>query len=387
MKLSSKQSLDDTVGRVLVFLNELMARLLGAILRIDHSLRRAPDAIIITKMLGLGSLLMAADAIIAIRTRYPSAKLILVCSNSLEKEARTFELFDEVWPIDDRSFLRLCVTSLHALRKSWKIKRLWSVNLEVYSRLSTIFSLWTLAKNRFGFYFSEVKFKYTLNTHHVYFNQHRLAYDNYEQMALAMGATVSEIYRLPVKADPRAQLRYIAVNNSCSELAKERVIPKDTLIAVLLHIVKDSTLDIALIGSRPDFDYNEALMLEPALLPIRHRIINVAGKYPFPDFLGFLKNSCAMMLTIDSGPLHFAYRLNMPTISVWGPTAPETRIPAAFAHEHIYLAAPCSPCVHHTDVLPCGGDNFCMKHITASSITIAIQSTLFAHYAGRFAVS
>ncbi len=387
MKLTSKQFIDNFFGSALIFLNVLLARILGFILRINHSLKAEPDCIIITKMLGLGSLLMAADAILAIKKRYPQAKIVLVCSLLLEQEAGRLELFDEIWAVNDLSFLKLFLSGLKTILKSWRQKRLWTVNLEVYSRLSTIFSLWTLATNRFGFYFNEVKFRYTLNTHHVYFNQMHLAYDNYEQMAKAMDAEVNEIYRFPIPKDIAPALRFIAINNNCSELAKERIIPDDILIEALQQIATATTLDIALIGSRADFAYNERLSAHPKLESLRHRIINVAGKYPFLDFLYFLKNECAAMLTIDSGPLHFAYRLDMPVVSVWGPTHPETRIPPSFPHEVLYLSVPCSPCVHHTDILPCGGDNFCMKNMNAALISQAVQLTLQRQYAQRFSVS
>lgn len=386
MKLSNKQFIDNVLGSVLIFLNVVIARIFGFILRLDHSLKKSPDCIIITKMLGLGSLLMAADAILAIKKRYPDARLVLVCSSLIEKETKALALFDEVWAIDDRSFWVLVKSAFTTLVKTWKFKRLWTVNLEVYSRLSTIFSLWTLARNRFGFYFNEVKFRYALNTHHVYFNPMHLAYDNYEQMALEMDAPVKDIYRFPVPGGSQS-LQYIAINNNCSELAKERIIPDDILITSILEIAAVTTLGFVLIGSKADHDYNEQLMQHPRLQEIRGRMINIAGKYPFLEFLNFLKKECAMLLTIDSGPLHFAYRLDMPVVSVWGPTHPETRVPPAFKHEILYLAVHCSPCVHHTDILPCGGDNFCMKNINAALLSHAIKHTLQIHYERKFDVS
>lgn len=387
MKLSSKKFIDNILGSALILLNTLIARLLGFLLRRDHSIRRAPQCIIVTKMLGLGSLLMAADAILAIKQKYAQAKLVLICSALLQEEVKALQLFDEVWAIDDRSFFRLISSALSVLRKGWSHRHVWTVNLEVYSRLSTIFSLWTFARNRFGFYFNEVRFRYLLNTHHVYFNPMHLAYDNYEQMALALGAPLTAVYRFPIQGAPPQDHQYIAINNNCSELAKERVLPDDLLIQVMLEVSAATSLGFALIGSKADFAYNEHLYNHPGLQTIHHRIINIAGTYPFLGFLNFLKRECALMLTIDSGPLHFAYRLNMPAVSVWGPTDPATRIPSAFAHPVLYLGVPCSPCVHHTDILPCGGDNFCMKNINAIEIALAVKSSLQTYYGHRFELS
>jgi ADP-heptose:LPS heptosyltransferase len=378
MKLRTKEYIDAFAGNLLIALNVIPVRVAGFLLRRDHSLRTPPSCIIITKLLGLGSLLMATDAILAIKKKYPKARLVLVCSNTMRNEALHLALFDEVWGLNDSSFSGMALSFSGILLKSWRIRNKWVVNIEVYSKLSTIFSLWTFAQNRFGFYFNEVRFRQSLNTHHVYFNQSALAYDNYKQIANAMHATVDEIYRLPVRDDKSVGYakKFIAINNNCSELAKERLIPIDTLLDVIRQLLQDPSIQITLIGSRQDHAYNESIVNNPALKPFEGRIDNIAGIYSFIDFVTILKNNCLLMLTIDSGPVHFAYRLQLPTVSVWGPTRPDTRIPPDFPHPTIYLHAPCSPCVHQTNILPCGGDNFCMKNIQAAEIVAAVKNEL-----------
>ena len=67
-----------------------------------------------------------------------------------------------------------------------------------------------------------------------------------------------------------------------------------------------------------------------------------------------------------------ARKLGLPTVSIWGPTNPASylKIPAAQENRHLfhYNKVACSPCVHHHEQLPCGGNNFCMKDMAASSI-------------------
>ena len=86
------------------------------------------------------------------------------------------------------------------------------------------------------------------------------------------------------------------------------------------------------------------------------------------------------MVTIDSGPLHIARKLGLPTVSVWGPTDPGNLLKVQEGeenrHQYEYLQVHCSPCVHHHEKLPCGGYNFCMKNISAQSIIDKIQIVL-----------
>lgn len=379
MKLKTKEWIDFFVGNILIAINVIPVRILGLLIKRDHSLKQNPSTIIFTKLLGLGSLLMAADSVLAIRKKYPSSRIVLICSKSISEEVRVLSLFDEVWQLDDSGFTKMLYSFFEILMKSWKSGSRWTVNLEVYSRLTTILSVWTFSRNRFGFYFSEVKFRHLLNTHHVYFNQMLLVYTNYEQMANAMNAEVNERFVIPlrsVNSNKENTSKYFAINNNCSELAKERILPPAIMGGVIRKLLKEYEYNIYLIGSKVDYISNEDLINNYGLQEYSSRIKNIAGIYSFSEYLNILQNSCLLMLTIDSAPLHISYRLNLPTVSLWGPTNPITRVPEMFQHEIIYLHPNCSPCVHHVNILPCGGDNFCMKNITELSIIAAIKKEL-----------
>jgi ADP-heptose:LPS heptosyltransferase len=107
-------------------------------------------------------------------------------------------------------------------------------------------------------------------------------------------------------------------------------------------------------------------------------VVNCAGKYEFEEYYRFLYDECAIMITIDSAPLHIANKLNIPNISIWGPTSPQSRINLDSGNEFIYLAVKCSPCAHFVDKLPCGGDNFCIKNMTTDLISQKIKTLLSA---------
>jgi ADP-heptose:LPS heptosyltransferase len=87
-----------------------------------------------------------------------------------------------------------------------------------------------------------------------------------------------------------------------------------------------------------------------------------------------------LLVTIDSGPLHIARKLGLPTVSVWGPTNPGNylKIHPGEEKRHLYHYEPvaCSPCVHHFETLPCGGNNICMQKITAAAVIKNIETLL-----------
>jgi hypothetical protein len=52
MNLQLKQWIDGTIGRGLAAINVVLVRGVGLILKRDHSLKEAPDNILVIKMLG-----------------------------------------------------------------------------------------------------------------------------------------------------------------------------------------------------------------------------------------------------------------------------------------------------------------------------------------------
>lgn len=383
MKVQAKQVIDGLLGSFLVFLNLLIARPLGILLRRDHTLRKDPDSIIVIKMLGLGSLLLASDALVSLKKRYPKAKLILICGKGVAPGITPIKLFDEVWATDDKNFFVLAKSSLQILIKTWQQKNKWVVDFEVYSKLTTIYSLWTFALNRFGYQLQKVHFRNFLNTHNAYFNQFSLVQDNYKNLVRLMGVEEFTEFTIPIEngkgREFEADKKYIAINNTCSDLSYMRKMPLDILAAVCTLIIEKTPYNIALTGAPSDQKENQDF-LEQHLATHKNRVRNIAGELSIAQYYEFLHNDGVMMLTVDSAPLYIALKTGLPTVSVWGPTDPEHRFTkdtwdSTRLKVH-YLAAHCSPCLHHTKVLPCGGDNFCMKNMQATAIFSKIEGVI-----------
>lgn len=353
-----------------------MARTMGFLLRRNHKISLPPKEICIIKLLGFGSVVMASDAIYSIKAKYPQAALSIICSKGIEEGIRSLKLFDKVMVVDDTNFFSLLGSAFRILGRQLFIRRLWIADLEVYSKLTGILSLWTMALNRFGFYFNQVAFRYNLYTHNVYFNTTINVEDNYGEIVKAMGVTDFVPFTIPGFAPRKGgkNYGYIAMNNTCSELAQERKLTEAQLIQICDWIITHTPYKVALLGAPSDAAGNLALIKNSRLAA--DRVVNFAGVYAFDDYYRFLYDECAMMVTIDSAPLHIANKLNIPNLSIWGPTSPQSRIDTTSDNLFIYQAVKCSPCAHFVDKLPCKGDNFCIKEIALSSITSSIQHIL-----------
>ncbi|HEY4108851.1 glycosyltransferase family 9 protein [Puia sp.] len=381
MEVRVKQKIDYFVGYALIGLLMPFTRLLGITLRRDHSAKEPPRRILFIKLMGLGSLIVASDAITAMRTRYPGARLILLTDANIAAGITPFELFDEIHVVNTNRLTTTAGDVLRFLVRCWRWRNLWVIDLEVYSKLTTVFALMTLARNRFGFSLAPVLFRKYLNTHNIAFDQEAFLEDNYSQMAREVtgGPLPTPI---PVTRHGHLDKSYIILNNTCSNLANERKLPDKTISEICRWILENTAYDLALLGTAADKEKIDTLISEtPELHRLERRIVNYAGRAEdFPAYYSFLRDQGVCLVTIDSGPLHIARKLGLPTVSVWGPTNPENywKIPAAEQDHHLYYYSktPCSPCVHRYHPLPCGGNNFCMKNIPSAIIIGKIRQLL-----------
>jgi hypothetical protein len=131
----------------------------------DHALSVRGDITVI-KVLGGGSLVMALPALLGIRYTYPTVKIRLLTTGAVKPFAETLGVFDEILVLDDRSFVGLVTSSLRCLRTCFGNDTV--IDLEIYSRLSTVLGIFTCARNRLGFFLKKWVFD-TSSTHIAFF--------------------------------------------------------------------------------------------------------------------------------------------------------------------------------------------------------------------------
>ena len=382
--LATKRWIDKQIGSLLLAGLGGPARLLGWLLGRAHGFDPPPQHVVCIKLMGIGSVLLAADALAALRVRWPEARLVLLTSRSMVEPLRATGLFDAYLVIEDRSPMRLFVSAGRALVACWRLPGRWVFDLEVYSRLTPVFSLLTLARNRFGFVVDVVGQRRHLNTHNVFFNRLRSVSDNYAELVQAAGAQPTpHTWSFPAYPQPRKPHRrpYLAINNTCSALSLERKLTDEQLADVCRYLRTNGPWKLALLGSPADRPALEQWRQQH--LPDAEGIEIVAGSLGFPEYYTFLYEQCAGLLSIDSAPLHMGRRLGLPVLSVWGPTHPLNYLyplresdSGAVLDQVLYLAVACSPCVHHSEVLPCGGHNICIRNLNPFQLHQALDQWL-----------
>jgi heptosyltransferase-2 len=99
--------------------------------------------------------------------------------------------------------------------------------------------------------------------------------------------------------------------------------------------------------------------------------INLAGKTNLKEAV-YLISQCRLFISNDSGLMHVAGALNIPTIALFGSTNPATTAPVGNQSFVIRREVSCSPCLKKT----CPTDFRCMKLISADDVFRAADNLL-----------
>jgi heptosyltransferase II len=101
------------------------------------------------------------------------------------------------------------------------------------------------------------------------------------------------------------------------------------------------------------------------------KCINLCGKTSVREAV-YLISQCKLFISNDSGLMHIAGALNVPTVAIFGSTNPVTTSPAGAKSMIVRHDVPCSPCLKKE----CSADFRCMKLISIEDVLQA-ASKLF----------
>ncbi|MBI5893798.1 MAG: glycosyltransferase family 9 protein [Deltaproteobacteria bacterium] len=145
---------------------------------------------------------------------------------------------------------------------------------------------------------------------------------------------------------------------------------KERFAAAIDEIGRQGLGDPVIFGSsRDEFLIKDILMLVKSIKPF------VVLNEPVKKFAAFIK-SCGVFLCNNSGPLHLAAAMSVPTVSTMGPTDYDLWRPLGNKNIVIRKTLECSPC----NLADCK-EHKCMEMITVDEVIEAVKKQLkeYAH--------
>ncbi|MBE9547676.1 MAG: lipopolysaccharide heptosyltransferase II [Proteobacteria bacterium] len=128
--------------------------------------------------------------------------------------------------------------------------------------------------------------------------------------------------------------------------------------AVADRLIEDFSTPVILFGSADDRDSTDRVQQNS-----KNALINLAGKTNLKGAISLIAR-CSLFISNDSGLMHVAGALGIPTIAIFGSTNPVTTSPVGEKSIVISKGVPCSPCLKKE----CPTDFRCMDLIGVDEI-------------------
>ena len=127
---------------------------------------------------------------------------------------------------------------------------------------------------------------------------------------------------------------------------------------------------IVVVGGKEDAETGDAIVQG-----IGSGCLNLAGQTSLIETAAILARS-NLLISGDSGVLHLAVGLGIPTVSLFGPGIADKWAPRGKGHAVLNMNLPCSPCTHFGTTEPCLRQAECLQQITSESVANAALLSL-----------
>ena len=354
-----------------------------------------PRNVLIIKFFGLGSITLASALVSSIRGTYKDSKIIFLTFRDNLEILKILSLADKVLIIETKNPFVLIGSIWRAVLYCHRQKIDIAMDIEFYSKFSTIMSFLSGAPLRMGFYMSRF-WRASLVNVPICFSYSRHILEMYGMFAGALRIEDKNLYikKVIITDDQKTEVLKLLKNKNipdlkktaglhihASELALFRRWPLPKFVALAeLFLTQHSQWNIILTGVKSEEAYSREFL---SLLPSQWhgRVINLTGELTLDQTLALL-SQLPLFITNDTGPFHLAKAVDTPTVSLWGPSSVDLYGPYQQEndfHDVIYKRFPCSPCLYSYRKEPgsfCGQKAPCMQAIEPSEVMRVIAQRL-----------
>jgi ADP-heptose:LPS heptosyltransferase len=401
MRVETMRAVDRLLGRPLAW---LLTRVRGVV---GDAAPPAPDdvrSVLFVKLSEMGALVLSTPAFAEARRVFPNAKTWLVCFDENAEIAEIAGGFprERIVAVKPSGPLGTMWGLFRAILRLRRERFDVIVDLEYFSRVSTIFAFLAGGKVRAGFHRFESEGLYCgdLYTHRAGWNPYLHVAQLYVVLVRAAAADprnepllkerVPEMSELsfpryaPSDADLRGVgaalaaagvpdgARLLLVNPNSSDLLPLRRWPESHFVDLCRRLAARSPDAWVVLTGAP----HEAALADRILASLRGsggvvRCASIVGKTSLRELLA-LFTIAEVLVSADSGPPHFAALTQIRGVTLFGPETPRLYGPITPRNTALTAGLACSPCIHawNRRVSTCT-DNVCMQRITPDDVADA----------------
>lgn len=315
----------------------------------------------------IGDAVMTLPAVASVRSAYPGAHLAILAKPPVTEIYRLFSAADEIIPYENKYDTPLGV---FRLAQALRLKKFDAVILLQNAIEAAIMSRAAGIRVRAGFNADGRGF---LLTHAIrrtgeIFKVHQIDY--YLEMVKALGcanvdralhleafispATSREILAKYLPGDSRG---IIGLAPGATYGPAKKWLP-ERFAQTADRLGRDLNAQVVLFGGKTDRETADEVQNNA-----QTNLVNLAGITNLNETIHLI-SQCRIFISNDSGLMHVAGALNIPTVAVFGSTNPVTTSPPGEKTILVRKPVPCSPCLKRT----CPTDFSCMTSITVDDV-------------------
>ena len=171
-----------------------------------------------------------------------------------------------------------------------------------------------------------------------------------------------------------AHLPLIGINPGATYGSAKRWLP-ERFAEIIIKIIDEAHGNVILFGGEAEVEIADEIISEvkkTRSTDIESRILVMSGKTSLRE-LASLIAQCSAFITNDSGPMHMASALLVPTVAIFGSTNRHATGPFGKGHRTIFRDLPCAPCMQRK----CREEHLeCMTGISAGEVFNALREVL-----------
>lgn len=341
--------------------------------------------ILIIKLWAIGEVILSTPVIKTVKENFPKSFVAVLVGKKSAEILKNNIYIDKLIPVDEKLFLDFKISQIISL-----IKHIKKMNFDIlinmhHSVLLTIFSLLLYIPFRVGF---NRNGEGVTNTIYVKPSHKKHKIDEYLSLTEAIGLKSSS-------KQPNIFLNEDEISYA-NKFLKGNGINKDTLLIGMLPAgsgdIASRKMDIDMSRKVWDIEYytqlanilieknnatiiffggeNEKKFKKIISDRVKNNFIDAIGKLNLKQ-MGAAAKKCNLVITNDSGPMHLLWALNIPIITIFGPTNPDICGPLNSKSIILRKKMPCSPCFRNDkfpNFFPKCNNIKCMKDITPENV-------------------
>lgn len=387
-----------------------LAKPLCAVLSAFDRLRRlrarpaddGPRRIVFVKLIEMGSTVLACPAFAEAEKLVGRDNLFILvfAPNRAILDVLPYFRSENVIAVDDRNLASFAISLLRALFRTWREGIDTAIDMEGLTSASAAITYLTGARRRVGLFnfTNQGPYRGRLFTHELNYGFQRHVSRQFLALVRAAASDTRDVpllkeripdeaidlpHFVPSSADRDEVLRLLPegatdgplllLNPNCSDLLPLRRWPGERFVELGRRLLAEIPgASIAVTGAPEEAE--EAARIAAAIHP--QRAVSVAGRTPLRQLLA-LYGIADLLVSNDSGPVHFAALTPVRVVALYGPETPVLYGPLSAKARSVQAGLACSPCVNMLNhrMSPCN-DNQCMQRIEVDEVLAAARELL-----------